>query len=397
MNPKNPGEKMFRQELHETSSQRDNPHGAWIVYGGQTGSEGKGAIAGYLARKHKWGAAACTFMTNAGHTWIGEDGEKVVVQQLPVSLVSPTVQQLVIGPGSAITLDQLAHELELYDAKYGVERRLRIDPRAIIIDDIHKEIEAEKTKRVASTMKGCGAARADHCLRDPRLRLARDVAWLKPYLTDTAMSLNDVINSGHGVLVEGSQGFDLDINHGIEYPYCTSRGTTPTQTMADLGLDGKLTTRSIAVIRSYPIRVGNVEENGQRVGYSGPMGGKELSWAELTARSGSPENLEERTTVTKKVRRVFELDLDRLKRMSFVTRPTDIALTFADYIDQSIRGLNSEGWARTSFFPEAVRTKIWQIEQAVQRRSAAPRINLIKTGPEDHAIIDWLGRNWGMN
>lgn len=387
-----------RQELLEATNQTSNPMGAWGVYGGQVGSEGKGAVAGYLARKYRWGAAACTFMTNAGHTFIGDDDEKVVVQQLPLGLVSDSVGLLVIGPGSAITPAQLEKELNSYDHIYGVERRLRIDPRAVIIEDHHVTTEQETIQYLASTMKGCGAALADKALRHPRVKLARDIAWLRPYLNDTADTLNDLINTGHGVLVEGSQGFDLDINHGIEYPYCTSRGTTITQVMADLGLDGKLLTRSIAVIRSFPIRVGNIEKDGARVGYSGSFGGDELSWDQVTALSGSETPLEERTTVTQRVRRVFNIDYDRLKRMSMITRPTDIALTFVDYIDNGMKGKTTQDVAGAGrLLTRKVMEMVYQIEKAVNRRTAAPKVNLFKTGPRNREVIDWLGRSWGTN
>jgi adenylosuccinate synthase len=362
--------------------------GNTLVFGGQVGSEGKGAIVGYLARKQWWQAAICTFMTNAGHTWIGDNGEKVVVQQLPLALVNPHIQYLMIAPGSAITLSQLEKELNELDSTYNVADRLQIHPRAMIIDDIDIEYEREHTKYLGSTSKGCGSALARKALRKQDVRLARDVPWLKTFISDTTIRVNDIIDGGNPVLFEGSQGFDLDINHGLQYPYCTSRGTTPQQVMADCGVSERCLDEVIAVIRTYPIRVGNIVENGQQVGYSGDFGGKELTWEEVTKRSGSPVPLEERTTVTQRVRRVFEMDFERLSHMASVTRPTIIALTFADYIDYRISGKSSFAELDTDGAGE-VFTKVTDFMSAIEDKTGA-QVQLIKTGAKNSDIIDYL-------
>ena len=60
-----------------------NRHGGGtVVLGGQVGSEGKGAIAGHLARRRNWGAAIWAFMTNAGHNWMSSAGEEVMVREV---------------------------------------------------------------------------------------------------------------------------------------------------------------------------------------------------------------------------------------------------------------------------------------------------------------------------
>jgi adenylosuccinate synthase len=358
-----------------------NEMGTTLVFGGQVGSEGKGAIVGYLARRHEWAAAICTFMTNAGHTWLGDDGEKVVVQQLPVALVNPEIPLLLIAPGSAITPGQLASEINTLDSKYDISRRLKIHPRAMIIEEEDAEYEMKATRYLASTAKGCGRALGRKTMRSQSVRLARDITWLKPFLADTTQIANDLINVGEALLIEGSQGFDLDINHGIEYPYCTSRGTTPMQTLADCGISERALSEVIAVLRTYPIRVGNIVENGQRVGYSGSFGGKELSWEEVTRRSGSPVPLTEVTTVTKRTRRVFEIDNERLKYMVNVCRPTQLALTFADYIDYRL--FNATGYERGSEEEIKLGNFVRDIWDAV-----ALDTPLIKTGPADSAMIE---------
>ena len=81
-------------------------------------------------------------------------------------------------------------------------------------------------------------------------------------------------------------------------------------------------------MRTYPIRV---------PGRSGPFGTNELSWDEITRRSGSREAIIEYTTVTKKPRRIAEFDLELVKRSAEVNSATMIALHGADYIDISNR------------------------------------------------------------
>ena len=78
-------------------------------------------------------------------------------------------------------------------------------------------------------------------------------------------------------------------------------------------------------VRTYPIRVG---------GNSGPMK-NERGWQTISERSGIPldELLKaERTTTTNRERRVAEFDWTLLRRAASLNGPTDIALTFADYI-----------------------------------------------------------------
>lgn len=101
---------------------------ATVIIGGQAGSEGKGKFVGYLAIKDKFDAAICNFYTNAGHTWVSDDGKPYMVQQIPQAMVNPKTK-LLIGPGAGITMDILNREIK----EFGVADRLLIHPRAMII------------------------------------------------------------------------------------------------------------------------------------------------------------------------------------------------------------------------------------------------------------------------
>jgi adenylosuccinate synthase len=78
--------------------------------------------------------------------------------------------------------------------------------------------------------------------------------------------------------------------------------------------------------RSYPIRVG---------GPSGPMG-RELSWETIAERSGVDLDLlkaSEHGSVSGKQRRVSEFSWRQFRASIRLNGATDVALTFADYID----------------------------------------------------------------
>ncbi len=122
-------------------------------------------------------------------------------------------------------------------------------------------------------------------------------------------------------LIEGTQGFGLSLVHG-EWPYTTSSDPTAGAIAADCGVGPKDIENIYAVFRSMPIRV---------AGNSGPMK-FEASWEDISKRLG--RNVEERTTVTKKIRRVGGWDWELFERSVRANTPTHLVLTFADYINK---------------------------------------------------------------
>lgn len=356
-----------------------------VVLGGQAGSEGKGKIAGYLAKKENFQASICNFMPNAGHTWVADNGSKIMVQQLPQAVVNKD-SLLLISAGSAIDVDIFLREVDKYDA----EHRVLIHPRAMVVEQKHKDAEAKALNRISSTLKGCGYASADKVVRAEGVKLAKDCPelsrWVLPetstiYNHNWYSLMDDLLGGGHDVLVEAPQGFDLDINHGLQYPYCTSRQTTTSQVMADAGIPPQSVDEVIAVIRPYPIRVGNVyDENGKMIGTSGGYrDSKEITWEEVSKRSGMPfEEISEYTTVTGKLRRVFEPNWDRLREMCFVNGVTGIALNFANYIDYNIQGKTEVS---------DITPKVRMFINKVERETGVPVV-LIGTGAKDSEIID---------
>jgi adenylosuccinate synthase len=290
------------------------------IIGAQYGSEGKGKIAAYLA--NEFHMAIRTGGPNAGHT-IEHAGTFYKLQSIPCTVINSACR-LAIGAGGVIDLDILQHEIAEHQVATS---RLVIDPQAAIIGPGHIESEATLKQDIGSTGKGVGAAVAAKARRAADLHLARDSAALQPYLGDVTGIANEVIARGGRVLLEGTQGFGLSLHHGI-YPFVTSRDTTAGTLCGDAGVSPRLLDEIILVVRTYPIRV---------AGNSGPLR-DEITWEEVTRAAHAPKPLIERTTVTRNIRRVGRFDLELVKRAVLINRPTQIAVTFIDYIDHANAG-----------------------------------------------------------
>lgn len=243
--------------------------------------------------------------------------------------------KLVLNASAIITPEILFKEIREYKNIIG-NRKIYINPRAMIILEKHRE-EERKIIRSGSTFKGCGVAQAEKIIRNPDVILAK--VYLKNCpndlkniieIADTAKMLNE---DNQSILIEGAQGQDLDINYGLDYPNTTSRMCSASQLIADSGCSPFKVKDIYMIIRPYPIRISNKTNIGEDV-YSGDYAGSaEITWEEVKRRCGCDTNLEEYTTITKKVRRVFEMNWERLKYNVMINKPTQIVLNFAQYID----------------------------------------------------------------
>jgi adenylosuccinate synthase len=365
-----------------------------VVYGGQAGSEGKGKIAVWCAIEHLKTndnklIFACNHMPNAGHTFV--DGTfKYVARQLPTPAILNHERfgydrdfEVYIGPGSCIDLDQLEIEIEECQLEPGIN--LFIHPNAGVVTDRHKKIEGGCLDNVSSTKKGGGACIASKVMRQPDSNgvhaIIRDMCpkYLKNAIADTTIKLINNMKYGATVLYEGAQGFDLDINHGLDYPFTTSRMSNVSQALAESGIPPYYMGSSIMVVRPYPIRVGNVyNEDGIMVGTSGGYGydNEEITWEDVAEACGAPKDISitEKTTVTGKIRRVFTFSWERFKKSCMVNNPDQIFMTFADYIDYNIHG--------SSVLTE---DQIEKIEKYMIHNlgSYAINVNYVSTGPDN--------------
>jgi adenylosuccinate synthase len=339
-----------------------------VLVGGQFGSEGKGHIASFLAKEY--GVLVRVGGPNAGHS-VFEKPEPFIHHQLPCGTRN-TSATLVIAPGTTLSLVKLLEEI----TACGVgPDRLKIDGQAMIIseDDIKAEEFLKAT--ISSTGQGVGAATARRIMgRGAATRLARDYPELKSFISDTGEVLEDAYREGRKILVEGTQGTGLSLYHG-SYPHVTSRDTSVAGCLSEAGISPTRLRKVIMVSRTYPIRVANAIE-----GTSGPLS-QELSWATVSKQSGIPiDTLEakEITSTTKRRRRVGSFDWGQLRRAASLNGPTDIALTFVDYLDP----INKDARRFEQLSPATI-----QFIEEVENVAGAP-VSLISTRFDFRSILD---------
>ena len=311
----------------------------WVVVGGQYGSEGKGKIAAFITLKEEIDICVRCGGPNSGHCLVDESGSMLALRQIPTGYIRPETR-LLIPSGGLIDLEVLRKELDLL--RLGPDR-VGIDRRAMIIEerDRQSERDLQLRERLSSTLCGVGSAVARKVLRGDDVHLAESTAahepWLKPFLTDVSAEINEGVDQGKKVLVEGTQGFGLSLYHSNVYPKTTSRDTSAAGCISECGISPRLVTEIVLVLRTFPIRVA-----GQQ---AGPMF-EETSWEEIQQSSGYMHPIAEYTTVTGKLRRVGRFDFDLAQAAIAVNRPTAIALNFLDYIDFS--NSNATSWSELS-------------------------------------------------
>jgi len=329
---------------------------AIIVVGGFFGDEGKGKIISYLSLKSQVAAVARAGVgTNAGHTIVYQ-GVKYKLRQIPSGFVNPNVK-LFIGPGVLVDPRVFLQEIELTKTS----ERARIDYQAGVIEEKHIEEDRSSSHlkgKIGTTGSGCGPAQRDRAMRI--LKLAKDVPELRKFLTDVPYELNELIDEGRDIIIEGTQGTFLSLYHGT-YPYVTSKDVTSGSICSDVGIGPKKVRDVIIVFKGYVTRVGK-----------GPLE-NELPIDEVKKRGWY-----EVATVTGRVRRVAPFNFKLAKRAVMLNSATQIAITKLDLL-----------------FPEDKHKKRWkdlskdakEFINRVEEELKVP-VTLIGTGPEVHDIID---------
>lgn len=256
------------------------------VIDGAAGSCGKAKVIGEIAtdKSIKLGASVTNCMPNAGHTFVDEKGQTTIFRNIPVSVVNPNTE-LFIGPGSAIDMEVFKQEYEQIK-KYLGDRKIYIHELVPLVEERHKQYEKEHIKS-GSTFKGCGAVTQEKVARDEKLkffkRFKNAVVCSNEEWLDRLYKHLD--NSNEYVMLEGSQGCDLDLNHSGNYPYVTSRNVSTSQLLADSGISAERLLQTIMVIRPFPIRISNITRDGNYI-YTGDYGkGEELTWTQINLAS----------------------------------------------------------------------------------------------------------------
>lgn len=347
-----------------------------IVSDIQIGSVGKGSWVAYMA--NQCDMAVRTGAIQAGHTIYFND-TKYAMQSMPCTWINPNCE-LIVGANGMIRQDIFEREFEWISRALGDPTgRITIDYAAGIMSHEHADKEKARllSSTIGSTCEGVGEATADKVRRI--LPIARDTDWCKPFLGDTVTKITDAAKSGKHIVLEGTQGIALSLSTARRpdgnpfYPNCTSRECTPASLMADCGLQPGINkfadVEVIGMMRTYPIRI---------AGPSGDMVGNEITWEEITRRCGSPMPIEEKTTVTKRVRRVSEIDWNWMKYITNYVMPDKIVITFIDYINYDDHGKTS--WDDLS---DQSKQFIAQTEQTL----GIPVI-AVSTGPYNHQFVE---------
>jgi adenylosuccinate synthase len=274
-------------------------HQCTVVVGSQWGDEGKGKIVDVMAAgadivaRYQGGA-------NAGHT-VDVAGDEFVLHQIPSGILHAG-KRCLLGNGVVLDLKQFFEELDALERRgVDAEPRIGISGRAHLLLEYHQNLDrASEVRRgkekIGTTGKGIGPAYEDKVarrgirvgdVRDPdRTReLIRQGARrgnerlaaaggervdpetvvdavlavrnrLLPLITDTGQEIQDALDAGRRVLLEGAQGALLDIDHGT-FPFVTSSNTTAAGAATGTGIGPTAIDSVLGVVKAYTTRVGS--------------------------------------------------------------------------------------------------------------------------------------------
>jgi adenylosuccinate synthase len=329
---------------------------ATIVVGGFFGDEGKGKIIAHLATHDKPEIVARGGVgPNAGHTVI-VGGKRYALRMTPSGFVCESAR-IRIGAGVLVDPRVLMEEID----SLGLRDRIGVDRRCSIIEQEH--IEADRSDAhlkgtIGSTGTGCGPANVARVSR--KARQAKDVSELREFLCDVPLEVNEALDRGDLVLIEGTQGFGISLLYGT-YPFVTSKDTTASQIASDVGIGPTRVDEVVVVFKSFPTRVGE-----------GPFA------TQVSEEKAAELHIEEYGTVTHRKRRIGLWDGTMARYSVMVNGATMIALTGVDKLDPSVKGAR-----KYEELSKVVKEFVARVEQDVD----VP-VKLISTGPELSEIVD---------
>lgn len=203
-----------------------------VVLGTDYGDEGKGKVVYDLIKQNHYNLCIrFNGGSNAGHTIYDENDNKIVLHQLPIGIVVNDVYTL-ISSDCVIDIDKLKMEIA-YIKSIGINvyGRILISKTCHIITNDCIE-DDKKNNIIGTTNSGIGTTYSKKMLRTG-IRIENcDISKLfddNVTLVDMrTFWYSDFIkqNNIKKVLMEGAQGFNLDINWCLNYPYCTSSTCT---------------------------------------------------------------------------------------------------------------------------------------------------------------------------
>ena len=326
-----------------------------VVVDGFFGDGGKGKIVSYLSVSDDAAVVARGGVgPNAGHTVV-KDGVKYKLRMVPCGFVNERTLQL-IGPGVVVNPEIFLKEVD----ETGIEGRIGLDPQCAIIEPKHIQQDrmGHLKEKIGTTGTGTGPCNADRAMRTAKM--AREIPTLKPYMRDIPQLVNDALDRGENVILEGTQGTYISLYHG-GYPYVTSNDVCAAAICSDVGVGPTRVDEVVLVCKAYVTRVG-----------AGPLEG------EINNEEAKRRGWDEYGTVTGRQRRAAPFNHKLAKRAAMINGATQLAITKLDILYPQCKGASSY-----DDVPDEGKAFITEIEEKV----GLP-VTLIGTGPGVEEIID---------
>lgn len=272
---------------------------AIVLLGAQWGDEGKGKATDLLGGRVDY-VVRYQGGNNAGHTVVIGD-QKFALHLLPSGILTPSVVP-VIGNGVVIDPEVLLQEMANLTARNVDTSKLVISANAHLITPYHVTLDKVTERflgksKLGTTGRGIGPTYSDKIARigirvqdlfdESILRqkvegalvnknqvlvkvynrrelqvdaiadqLLEYAEVLRPYVADTSLLLNNALDAGKVILLEGGQGTLLDVDHGT-YPFVTSSNATAGGACTGSGIGPTRITRVIGILKAYTTRVGS--------------------------------------------------------------------------------------------------------------------------------------------
>ena len=273
---------------------------AVVLIGAQWGDEGKGKATDILGERVQW-IVRYQGGNNAGHTVVLPGGQKFALHLIPSGILTPGVKN-VIGNGVVVDPGVLLEELAGLEEKGVDTSGLLISSDAHLIMPYHVAIDKVTERylgkaKIGTTGRGIGPAYQDKLARvgvrvqdllDEKILRQKVEAALdfknqvlvKVYnrkaldpdqvvdsvlehgqhfvhrIADTRLLLNQALDRDEIVVLEGSQGTLLDVDHGT-YPFVTSSNPTSGGATVGSGVGPTRISTVIGILKAYTTRVGS--------------------------------------------------------------------------------------------------------------------------------------------
>ncbi len=273
---------------------------AVVLIGAQWGDEGKGKATDLLGGRVQW-VVRYQGGNNAGHTVVLPNGENFALRLIPSGILTPGVTN-VIGNGVVVDPGALLDELAGLEARGVDTTLLHLSADAHLLMPYHVAIDKVSERflgkaKIGTTGRGIGPAYQDKVARvgvrvadvldekilrqkveaalefknqvlskiynrkalDPEQVVAEVLEQAQGFrhrIADTRRELNEALERGETILLEGSQGTLLDVDHGT-YPFVTSSNPTAGGAAVGSGIGPTRITTVLGILKAYTTRVGS--------------------------------------------------------------------------------------------------------------------------------------------